>query len=127
MFRLSVISLLILRTFISTAGPASEGVIVISPTTASADSFTNEFAQAYGIPPSYLSVKMYDSIKVLESVGEQCASKDYAGECVKDGLYAVKNFPGLSFPINYDSNGDINDQLVTRVVKDGKFVQQDIK
>jgi branched-chain amino acid transport system substrate-binding protein len=112
--------------FITTAGTASEGTIIISPTTASADSFTNEYTQTFGIAPSYLSVKMYDSVKVLGAVGEKCVDKNYSGECLKDNLYALKDFPGLSFAINYDANGDINDQLVTRVVKNGKLVQQEI-
>lgn len=113
--------------FISTAGIAAEGVIVISPTTASADSFTQEFTQSYGLAPSYLSVKMYDSVKVFQSISSKCTTENYSGDCLQKALYAVKDFPGLSFAINYDSNGDINDQLVTRVVRDGKFVQEEIR
>lgn len=113
--------------FIATAGNASEGTIVVSPTTASVDSFSSEYKTAYGILPSYLSIKMYDSIKVLASVGEKCKTENYTGECIKNALYALKDFPGLSFPINYDLNGDINDQLITRIVRNGKFVQEDVR
>lgn len=108
--------------FIATGGAATEGTVVISPTTASNDKFQQEFKDKYGALPSYLAVKMYDSIKVLSHVASKCESKGYSGACLKDELYAIKNFPGLSFPINYDKNGDIGDQLIMRVVKDGKFV-----
>lgn len=113
--------------FITNAGVAAEGTIVISPTTKSANSFTDEFTKTYNIAPSYLSVKMYDSIKVLQSVSDQCKDSKYSGDCIKKALDDIKDFPGLSFLINYDSNGDINDQLVTRVVRNGKFVQEEVK
>ncbi len=108
--------------FIATAGAAAEGAIVISPTAASNDTFSQEYTAAYTLPPSYLSVKTYDSVKVFNAIAEKCAAKNYTGECIKDELYAIKDFPGLSFPINYDKNGDINDQLIVRTVKDGKFI-----
>ena len=108
--------------FISTGGTATEGTMVISPTIASNDKFKEEFNTKYNILPSYLSIKMYDSIKVLHDVATKCEKEIYSGECIKNGLYATKDFPGLSFPIRYDNNGDINDQLVMRVVKNGVFV-----
>lgn len=107
---------------ITASGEAIEGMIVVAPVATDSYGFNERYKETYGIKPSYVGLRSYDAIKILASVGKECAAGGYEGECMKDGLTKIKNFPGLSYKINFDQNGDINDQFVTTVVKNGEYI-----
>ena len=42
---------------------------------------------------------------------------------VKNALYEIKDFPGVTGPITFDRNGNVVDRPMTiRIVKNGKFI-----
>ena len=105
------------------AGTAAEGLLVVAPTNNASLEFIQSYQDKYGEDfLSYLTLHHYDAIKVLSSVGEVCASDDYSGPCLKKALDDLADFPGLSYQINFDENGDINDQFTIQVAREGKFV-----
>ena len=107
----------------TTAGLAAEGLIIVAPTNNATTEFANAYTQKYQQDfLSYITLRHYDAIKVLSSVGEACQSDNYSGPCLKKQLDDLTNFPGLSYQINFDQNGDINDQFTIQVAKDGKYV-----
>lgn len=107
---------------ISTAGAASEGLIVVTPTNKTENDFIEKYEASHGMRPSYLTLRVYDGINILSEVAKLCENQDFAGECLKDKISGLKDFPGLSYPINFDAEGDINDQFMIKVIKDGKYV-----
>jgi branched-chain amino acid transport system substrate-binding protein len=64
----------------------------------------------------------YDATRVLAAAMERGVTADE----IKDGLYNLKDYPGVSGNITFDKNGDAVSRLMSvMVVKDGKF--QDYK
>ncbi len=108
--------------FLAAAGAAAEGAFVMTPTNQDTYGFGTRYQERYGIPPSYIALRSYDAIKMLAAAAEGCREGNYAGECLKMKLDSLRNFPGLSFPITFDENGDITDMFSIKVVRDGKFV-----
>ncbi|MEK7650304.1 MAG: ABC transporter substrate-binding protein [Patescibacteria group bacterium] len=107
----------------STAGSAAEGLLVTAPTNKTSAKFAEEYQKSYGQDfLSYLTLRHYDAIKILSFVGEACQNSAYSGECIKKQLDDLSDFPGLSYQINFDNNGDINDQTSVKVARDGKYV-----
>ncbi len=107
----------------TTAGPAAEGLLVTAPTNKANVDFIETYTKKYQQDfLSYITVRHYDAIKVLSFVSEACESDDYSGPCLKKQLDDVTNFPGLSYQINFDQNGDINDQFTIQIAKGGKYV-----
>lgn len=113
--------------FFATAGAAAEGTLVISPTAVTAGEFDQSYRQLYGMAPSYLSIRMYDAVRVFDRVAALCVDQAYAGECLKDKLFALEDFPGVAFPISFDAEGDISDKLTVKIAKEGKFVEYKLK
>ncbi|MEK7185693.1 MAG: ABC transporter substrate-binding protein [Patescibacteria group bacterium] len=106
---------------ITTAGAASEGLIVVAPTDKNGTGFIDEYQKIYGARPSYLALRTYDATNILNSIAPNCASSNFSGDCLKKQIDDLNGFPGLSYPINFDNNGDINDQFVVKVIKNGKY------
>lgn len=106
---------------IATAGAAAEGLIVVTPTSNGDQQFIKEYEQIYGARPSYIAMRTYDATNILNSIAPSCASSDFSGDCLKKQIDDLNDFPGLSYPINFDNNGDINDQFVIKIVRNGKY------
>lgn len=62
----------------------------------------------------------YDLYQVLYSVLGSCRGTDT--ECLKEKLYSVKDYNGISGMISIDKNGDTEREYVLRTVKDGKLI-----
>ncbi|MBC8487226.1 MAG: hypothetical protein H8D45_14450 [Bacteroidetes bacterium] len=46
----------------------------------------------------------------------------YDSDKIKDGLYKLKNYPGVSGITTFDKNGDVIKLVMFKTVKDGRFV-----
>lgn len=107
----------------SVAGPAAEGLLVVAPTNNAPEEFVERYRNVYGQDfMSYLTLRHYDAIKILAKVGEGCINSNYSGECLKEKLDDLSDFPGLSYQVSFDENGDINDQSTVQIANDGKYV-----
>lgn len=104
------------------AGDLAEGLLAVSPTNKSEESIRVLYVDKYGIEPNYVALRMYDSTMILAHVHNKCG-QDATSECLLSEMENIENFTGASYQINFDENGDINDQYVNKVVKDGKFVR----
>lgn len=107
---------------ITVAGTASEGLIVVAPTNVNTTGFNGRYKELYGQDPNYLTLRIYDSVNLLADAATKCVADNYSGECLKKQLDDVNGFPGLSYPITFDDNGDINDQFVVKVIKNGQYI-----
>ena len=93
----------------------AEGLIVTA-VSAGTEAFTAAHNAAYGADPGPFSAQSYDALHALVQAH---ASE---GE-LKDALYNV-SFDGVSGPIAFDENGDIEASYQVFEVKDGAFIAQ---
>ncbi len=103
------------------AGNASEGIIYLRPSTLASDDFkaamlakTGNSSLTAGAPQAY------DAISILAEVMKSAGSD---GTKIKDALYQVQNYQGISGSISFDQNGDLVDaNYDTKTVKGGQVV-----
>jgi branched-chain amino acid transport system substrate-binding protein len=108
---------------ITIAGPAAEGLVVVAPTENDrTGDIHDEYTTRFGVEPSYHALRTYDAVMILNEIAKECANQGYVGECLKKEIDTLSNFPGSSYLINFDDNGDINDQVVTKVIRNGQYV-----
>jgi len=112
---------------IKVAGNAAEGTIYSFPAYDSEEksdvvsSFTEKFKQRYGTLPDPEAAFSYDATKIL------CLaiSKGGTGPTkIKDELYRIKNYQGVTGETSFDENGDVIKPIGFKKVENGKYVWQ---
>jgi branched-chain amino acid transport system substrate-binding protein len=104
----------------------AEGVIYSSPlyNPESQDEiivkFVTNFKNRYGRDPGIFAAHGYDAMMIVASVLKNI--RNITGDTIKEGLYKVKNFPGVSGLTSFDENGDVIKPVAIKQVKNGKFV-----
>jgi len=110
------------KNFLEVAGKAGEGVIYTTPfdpDSKQAAEFQKEFAERYGErTDSFLTVNAYDALKIVDQIAGVCDN----AACIKEKLYATKNYKGVSGTFSFDENGDVDREIHFKVIRDGKFV-----
>ncbi len=83
--------------------------------------FKNKFFTKYDEEPSIWVALAYDTTLILGEALNACGEDS---DCVKDYLYAVQGYTGVSGVKSFNENGDITDPYyVLKTVSDGKFVR----
>ncbi len=112
-------------TFISEAGPASEGVFVTSTPLpqdqSTAKSFIDRYKKRWNQDPGPYSALEYDAVNVVLNAIKTSGNADHA-KLIK-AIAATKNYQGATGKINFDKKGDRTSVLyITYIIKGGKFV-----
>ncbi len=110
--------------FLAVAGEAAEGVVYPylydpqgrNPLT---QEYNTKFRAAYGVDSEMWGALYYDALWMLKPILEKCG-KDSA--CIKDELYKVKGFEGVTGLTGFDEKGDIVKPYLLKEVRNGKFV-----
>ena len=106
------------------AGDAAEGVIYVYPALFESDQldkFTDALKQKYGDDPNVGNTMAYDAAYLVAMAIEEGGN---TGEGIKDAMYKIKDYPGVTGNITFDVNGDVVYRSVgVGIVKDGKFVE----
>jgi branched-chain amino acid transport system substrate-binding protein len=106
------------------AGEAAEGVIFARPyyNPESQDmkirAFVQDFAKAYGVSPGIYAAHAYDALRILV---EAIRSGGYSADGIKDALYSIRDFPGVTGSTSFDANGDVVKPIQIMQVKNGAF------
>lgn len=82
--------------------------------------FIKKFIEKYGVDPEYYAPIGYDAVKILALAIEKGGFKP---EQIKNELYQIKDFPGLSGTTSFDENGDVIKPVILKTVKKGQFVR----
>ena len=80
--------------------------------------FIKNFRERYGVDPEYYAPIGYDAVKILALAIEKGGFKS---EQIKNALYQIKDFPGLSGTTSFDENGDVIKPVVLKTVRKGTF------
>ena len=110
---------------IEAAGGAAEGVIYphhFDPD--AADPLVQTYQQAYqgrfGRRSEGFAALAYDGLRILADVMGKAGTDATA---IKEGLYRVKGFPGVTGLTTFDDHGDVVKPIVIKTVEKGMFVR----
>jgi branched-chain amino acid transport system substrate-binding protein len=111
-------------TLIKTAGTAANGWIStcapLPQFLTGAKDFVTDFTKKYGVAPGPYSVYEYDAVDIAAKAIKDAGSTDPATLIAT--LHKVKDFPGLTGSITFNSVGDRTVAFyITVIVKDGAF------
>ena len=103
------------------AGYAAEGTMYLIPASVSNVSFDSAFEKATGSKEVTIgSRESYDAVKILAQVMKEVGTN---GTKMKNALYKVQGYQGVSGNISFDQNGDLSSASYDiKIVKDGKPV-----
>jgi len=83
-----------------------------------AKDFYEAFKKEYGEEPGVFAPEAYDALLLLTNAMKQ---NGYSSNAIKMGLYATKDYPGVSGITTFDANGDVVKPLVLMTVVNGMF------
>lgn len=105
-----------------TAGTASDGIIYagvsLDKNNPKIMAFEKKYLKKYGKKPGFRTAVSYDAAMMVAGLLEQC-NNDVG--CVKNGLYATKNYEGVSGLTSFDEFGDVKKPLAIKIVRNGEF------
>ncbi|MBL7148320.1 MAG: ABC transporter substrate-binding protein [Nanoarchaeota archaeon] len=110
---------------IQLAKDAAEGLIFTTPAfnpnsnEENVKTFVTKYEKTYGESPGFLAANGYDGINVLADVIQKFGS---SAENIKNGLYQVKNYPGVGGTFSFDKYGEVQKSVLFKKVQDGQFV-----
>ena len=101
---------------------SADGAKYVVPAVEAPQSFQNKFEQKFATAPTLCAPQAYDIVYLLKDAIE--SSGDNPVE-VKNTLYGVENYPGVSGSITLDQNGDLaNANYLVMEVKGGNPVEK---
>ena len=110
---------------IDLAKQASEGVfftqLQYTPDSSEQDvkQYADNFKNRYGSKADIIAAYGYDAMKVLAFA---MGKSDLSPEKIKEELYKVKDFKGVTGEISFDENGDVIQPMGVKIIKNGVFV-----
>ncbi len=81
--------------------------------------FVGSFTKKYNSKPDIIAAYGYDAMLVLATAIEK---SNLTSEGIRDQLYKIKNFHGVTGDIAFDKNGDVIQPMGIKTVKNGEFV-----
>lgn len=103
------------------AGASAEGVMYLTPTSVESKNFVDAYTKySAGKEITVGARESYDAVKILAQVMNKVGTDSAK---VKDALYGVQNYQGVSGNISFDKNGDlVSASYDIKVVKGGVSV-----
>jgi branched-chain amino acid transport system substrate-binding protein len=80
--------------------------------------FVKYFKKEYGSEPDIISAYGYDAMKILAYA---MGNSNFTSMSIKNALYKIKNFKGVTGDISFDTNGDVIQSMGIKVIEGGKF------
>lgn len=115
------------------AGDAANEVMFSSPvfeptsSTAEIRSFVDAYKTKYGAAPDILGAYGFDTVNVAVDALQRAGGTKTSPEAIKNSLYKIKDYPGVTGQMTFDSNGDVTKELRIMTVRAGQFVPYDAK
>jgi len=106
------------------AGWSAEGAIYPhhfdpeSPDTLAQD-FKRRYEERYNQQLEGYAALAYDAIYIIAKVLQQCGTDK---ECIKNTLYNIRDFCGVTGSTSFDEHGDVIKPIVIRSIVNGKFI-----
>jgi branched-chain amino acid transport system substrate-binding protein len=110
---------------IKLAGNAAEGVMFSSPLfdpeskEPKIKMFVNDFSKKHNEKPNIWAAYGYDAVNIAALA---MTKGDIKSEVIRDNLYKITNFLGVTGNTSFDSNGDVNKELKILMVSKQSFL-----
>jgi branched-chain amino acid transport system substrate-binding protein len=107
---------------------AVDGLLITAPKLdlASGDSLTTDFLKSFEArfnrTPGFPAAYAFDTMLL---VAEAMKRKGFDGVEIKQGLYSIKDFPGVTGKTTFDRNGDVIKEFIVEVARGDKFERFD--
>lgn len=113
------------KQIIETAKDAAEGLTFTSSTFGqeSAPEFFEKYQARFGREPHYRSGLAFDIMGMLAAAIEKCGWDTANTECVKDKIYEIKNYNGVTGSTTVNSDGGTTKEITVWQIKNGGFVK----
>jgi branched-chain amino acid transport system substrate-binding protein len=111
-------------SLLETAGPAAEGLVsgsaLFDPDSQEphVHAFVTAYEKLHGQKPGRIAANAYDAVNLVASVLKKGATD---ADGIKNGLYAVKDYPGVGGVTTFDSFGEVQKPIALFQVQNGKF------
>jgi len=108
------------------AGSAAEGIYYSYPSFDSDKSdpivaeYQDEYISEYGERSEAYAANAYDAAMLIAKALKEC---DKNTSCIRDYLYSVKDYPGVSGVTTFDEFGEVSKPLIIKTIKNGEFVK----
>lgn len=112
--------------FLKTAGDFNNKLIYLAPdynpgkNNLTAD-YNKKYKEKYREDSEYFGAFAYDALRVLALGISKCSNYNDT-ECVKNELFRIRGYQGLTGEITFDKSGDRIIDLTVKEVKNGQFV-----
>jgi branched-chain amino acid transport system substrate-binding protein len=114
--------------FIKIAGNSAEGIIYplasgfdVTSQVAETKLFVDAFKKKYNYEPTWVESHCYDAFMLIVNAMEKTGKFD--GESIRNYLDTMGEYKGVTGPIIFDSNGDVQKTVVFKTVRQGKFIK----
>jgi branched-chain amino acid transport system substrate-binding protein len=110
---------------INIAGKSAEGLVYTAPAfdpdspDPTIKTYQEAYIKKYGKKSEIFAATTYDATKIITFMIEKYG---YDPDKIKDGLYKLKNYQGVSGITTFDENGDVIKPVMLKTVKDKQFV-----
>lgn len=106
------------------AGKSADGVIFALPTydpkvSDRTAEYERKYKQRYSQDSDLFSGNGYDAVYVIKTVIE---TGGYSADSIRDALFKIKDFPGVTGNTTFDRNGDVMKPVSVKKIQGGKFV-----
>jgi len=110
-------------SLLNVAGANAEGIVYtypnFNPLEGPAKDYNSNYLAKYGKPSEAYAANSYDALMILVDAIEECS---YNTECIKDYIYKIKNYTGVSGNFGFDVNGDVERNLTIKTIINGQFI-----
>ncbi len=109
---------------IELAQSAAEGLLFSAPmfdpdgSSPEMQAFSQQYKKKYGEEPAIIGGYGYDVV----NIALQAMSYGVVADSIKETLYGISDFPGVTGNTTFDENGDVVKDLKMMTIKNGKFV-----
>ncbi len=103
---------------------SAEGLLFSAPmfdpdgTSSEMQLFNQQYQKKYGVKPDILGGYGYDVV----NIAIKSMQHGTTANIIKDELYKISNYPGVTGNTTFDNNGDVVKDLKMMTIKDGQFV-----
>jgi branched-chain amino acid transport system substrate-binding protein len=114
------------QELIKIAGNSTDGIIFTTPAfnTEIKDTLTQSFITKYekrfGSKPENFAAHSYDALKIIALAIQKGG---YTPDGIKNALYQISNYPGVSGNTSFDKNGDVLQPAMIKEIKNKQFIR----
>ena len=81
--------------------------------------FAGSYNERYGAEPDAFAALSYDAVHILAEAIQKAGGS--SPERVKEALYGIQDFPGVTGRTTFDVNGDVIKSISIKQIKAGTF------